>query len=393
MKCHTPSKQFGGRKEAHGAVLKIHVQADSIIVIYSNLMVGTYKWNPKATSNRLKPDKFRPLTSRALSRSRAVIKRGSAAPQTMDDQSSSHAIGNWSFAITLGGYEKEQLRRKAVMPSRLASAKDALYTEPSAVAISCGYWDNTIKVHNLDALRLECSESGGHRGPVRCLAVGQDGGLLLTGGHDCTCRVWVVDHADMAIALSDGYVQTALGQSNDGEQVLSCCHVLWGHETPIMCVDLSSDLDVAVSGSMGGKVCVHTLRRGDFVRSIYPPADSHTPTAVSKLALDSHGRMIVHMDDHSLHTYTVNGSLLCSTDVGEQLHDMKISGEFLITGGDRCHVYIRNVMDLKVVSLFDLSRHGPIRCVALTPDEMNPIPQFLFIGTDDGLITIVERKD
>lgn len=391
LRCHTPAKQFGGKKGGCGSVTKIHVQADSITVIYSDLKVGTFKWNAKGTSTRLKPDKLRRLPNREVSNSRSVMKRGSAAPQTMDESGNRLSVGNWSFAFTLGGYEKEQQRRKAVMPSRLASAKDALYTEAASLIVSCGYWDNTLKVHSTDGWRLECSETGGHRGQIRCLAVGQDGGLMVTGGDDATCRVWVVDQPDMAISLSDGYVQTALGQSIDGDQVLSCCHVLWGHDSPITCVDLSSDLDVAVSGSAGGRICVHTVRRGEFVRSFNPT--TKLGVAVSKIALDDHGRMVVHMHDHSLHTYTVNGSQICSIDAGERIHDMKIAREVLLTGGDHCHIYIRDLMTLKVLSGLDLSRHGPIRCISLTPDDLNPIPQHLFIGSDDGMISFVDREE
>lgn len=193
LRCQTPAKQFGGKRGGCGSVAKIHVQNDSITVIYSDLKVGKFKWAPKLTHGRLKCDALRSLPNREVSNSRSVLKRGSAAPQTMDDNGSRLAVGNWSFAVTLGGYEKEQLRRKAVMPSRLASAKDALYTDPASLIVSCGYWDNTVKVHSTDAWRLEWSDSGGHRGAIRCLAVGQDGGLLVTGGEDCTCRVWVVD--------------------------------------------------------------------------------------------------------------------------------------------------------------------------------------------------------
>lgn len=397
LRCHTPGKQYGGKKGGCGSAIKISVQADYITVIYSDLKVGTFRWYPKATKNRLKPDRLRALPNRSVSNSRAVIKRGSAAPQTMEDSTNTYAVGNWSFAITLGGYEKEQLRRKALMPSRLASAKDALYTDAASLVVSCGYWDNSIKVHSTDAWKLECVETGGHRGPIRCLAVGRDGGLMVSGGEDCTCRVWVVDHPDMAIALSDGYIQTALGHSTDGEQVISCCHILWGHQAPITCVALSSELDVAVSGSLEGKICVHTLRRGEFVRSIRPPlkggANQTRAVAVSKLALDKHGRMVVHMSDGRLHTYTVNGVCLCTVDAGERIHDMEITGEVLVTGGDRCHVYIRDLVTLKILSGLDLSRHGPVRSLSLTPDELNPVPQHLFIGSDDGMISIVDRED
>jgi neurobeachin-like protein 1/2 len=248
-----------------------------------------------------------------------------------------------------------------------------------------------VKVHSLDTCQLEASETGGHRGPIRCLGLGQDGGLLVTGGEDATVRVWVLDHPDMAVALSDGYVQTALGQSNDGERILSCCHVLWGHETPITCLDLSSDLDVTVSGSTSGLICIHSIRRGDFIRSFQPPCEENK--AVSRIALDSKGRMGVHMEDHSLHTYTINGRRLCSIDAGERLNDMKITEEMLVTGGDRCHVHIRSLTTLKVLSLLDLSRHGPIRCISMTPPDLNPATQFLFIGSDDGMITVVDKQD
>lgn len=390
LKCHTPAKQFGGKKGGCGSAIKISVQADSIIVVYSDLKVGTFKWSPKATKNRLKPDRLRTLPNRSVSSSRAVIKRGSAAPQTLDDNLSPFAVGNWSFALTLGGFEREQIRRKALVPSRLASAKDALYTDSASLVVSCGYWDNSVKVHATDTWKLECSDTGGHRGPIRCLAVGSDGGLMITGGEDSTCRVWVVDHPDMAVSLSDGYVQTALGQTTDGDHVLSCCHILFGHKTPITCVDLSPELDVAVSGSLDGTVCVHSLRKGEYIRSLRPlPSE----TAVSKLALDKHGRLVVHMGDNSLHTYTINGVRLCSVDAGEKIQDMKITGEVLVTGGDRSHVYIRDLVTLKVLSGLDLSRHGPIRCISLTPDELNPVPQHLLIGSDDGMISIVDRDD
>ena len=119
---------------------KIHIQTDSVLVVYADITIGIYKWSPKNGTSSLKPDKLRVLPNRELSNSRAAMKRGSAAPQTMNHGVSRLAVGNWSFAFTVGGYEKEQLRRKAVMPSRLASAKDALYTDASALLVSCGFW-------------------------------------------------------------------------------------------------------------------------------------------------------------------------------------------------------------------------------------------------------------
>lgn len=393
LRCYTPSKQFAAKKNAQGqrsAVAKIQAFSDSISVVFNDWTVASYKWTPTNKNWKLKPDKLRQLARPELSRSRSVIKRGTAVPP-----SSSLEVGNWSFAFTIGGNAKEDLRQKTVTASsRLMTKTDALSSaEAAGYIVSCGYWDNEVKLHGLGSCRLLCGDNGGHRGPVSCLAMAEDGALLVSGGVDATCRIWVVDHADMAIALSDGYVQTALGSTNDGEQLLSCCRVLWGHETAITCIDLSSELDAVVSGDAGGIVCIHTLRLGEYIRSFRPPPMANRPSAILKTSIHQVGRLVVHTEDCGLHTYTVNGVRLCSTDAGEILNDMAVcsGGEILVTGGERCHVLIRNVSTLEILSMLDLSRHGPIRCISLTPEELNPIPQVMFIGSDDGMVTVVDE--
>jgi WD40 repeat protein len=378
--------------------LSILVLSDSIIVVYADMNVGTYKFSPPSRNVQLpfsfRMDKLRPLARRDLSMSRTAIKRGSAAPASMDLSDSHHAVGNWSFAVTVGGATKEGIRRKAQtlrLTTSLGTSSDGTRdAEANACILSCGYWDHTVKVHSLDGLKLLGSDVGGHQGPIRCLTLGADGALMVTGGQDATCRVWVVDHPDMALALSDGYVQTSLGASYDGESLLTLCHVLWGHLRPISCLGLSADLDVVVSGDLGGQVCVHTIRRGEFIRSITVKANV-PGTAAKKIALDSHGSFVVYMEDQGLHVYTINNFHLCSAHADDVLHDMKITshGEMLVTGGDKGIVVIRTVRDLRVRSTLDISKHGPIRCISLTPDDLNPIPQYLFIGSHDGMITIV----
>ena len=397
LRCHTPPKQLG-LKRTKGAVLNMHVTSEAVLTFYGDGSVASYKFVAARGSRpfSFKLDKHRQLARNDLSTSRSAIKRGSAAPQSMETNPSHLAVGPWSFAVTLGGEAKENLRRKAVT-TRLAPYQESLReAEASGLMVSCGYWDDTVKVHSMDGSRILCSHNGGHRGPIRCLSIGSCGALMVTGGQDATCRVWVVDHADMAVALSDGYVQTALGESNDGDQRLTCCHVLWGHDSPIAAVDLCSDLDVVVSGSLTGMVCVHSVRRGRFVRSFRPRKPGHkrsTASAVRKIALDSSGIFVVHLEDGSLHSYTINGAHLCSVGAQEKLNDMRLTsnGEMLITGGEKCQVVVRTVRDLRICSMLDIARHGPIRCLRLTPDDLNPITQYLFIGSDDGMVTIVDE--
>ena len=389
LRCHTPaqSHQFGKKgTDTTGFVASVFVGGDGLIAIYSDLKVGFFQWSPKSPSNRLSPERLKILQFREGSRSNAVLKRGNAV---LLDVENDPAVGNWSFAVTHGGREIASKKRKALASSRLASAKEVLYAESPPMIVSCGYFDNALKVHSIDDGSQSESKQG-HNGEVTCLSIGSsDEGFLVTGGIDSTCRVWAVAHPDVAAVLSDGYTQTAIDQKNNESQILSCLHVLFGHESPVCCVDLSTELDVVASGSVDGTVCIHKLRTGRFVRSFRP--SSKRDTSIRKITLERHGRMVIHTSDLRLYTFTVNGARLCVANAGERIHDMKISGEVVITGGEKCQVYIRNLSNLKVLSGLDLSRHGPIRCLALTPEHLNPLPQHLFIGSDDGMISIVEH--
>ena len=386
LRCHTPSQsqQFGKKgTDTSGFVASIYVSGDSLIAIYSDLKVGFFK---HSQSHRLSPERLKYLQYREGSRSNAVIKRGNTV---LSDIKNDFAVGNWSFVVTQGGREIASKKQKTLALSRLASAKEVLYTESPPVIVSCGYFDNSLKVHSTDD-GSQSENKQFHMGEITCMSIGSsDAGFLVTGGSDCTCKVWAVAYPDMAEALSDGYTQTAMNQTNSESQILSCLHTLFGHESPISCLDLSTEMDVVASGSVDGTVCIHKLRTGSFVRSFRP--SSRDGVSIRKIAIERHGRMVIHTSDLRLYTFTVNGARLCATNAGEHIHDMKISGEVVITGGDKCHVYIRTLSTLKVLSGLDLSRHGAIRCLAMTPESLNPLPQRLFIGSDDGMISIVEH--
>ena len=400
LKCHTPSKQFANMRSEHakGAVVKLLVLADVVFAVYADMSVGSYRWNAKNKDNRLRMDRLRPIPGRELSTSRLSMKRGSEISSTAMDESR-YAIGPSSFALAMTGFSKEDFRRNSVIPSNILishGSSNVSSLEGRFFMASSAYWDETIKIHSADGFRVVASETGGHHGPIRLITTGDGGGILASGGEDSTVRIWVLDDPDLANALCDGYVQTALGPSSDGEQLLQCCHVLWGHDSPITSLALSSDLDVVVSGSQTGRICIHSVHRGEFIRSFQPPPVAKTTretVAILGIALGSSGLLVVHCDDLSLHTFTLNATRFSSRKTGETLHDMRIcsNDQFLITGGEECQVKVWTIPDLSVCAVLDLSKHGPIRCIGLTPEDLNPAEQFLFIGSDDGMITIVDN--
>lgn len=401
LRCYTPAKQFANKRSeyAKGAVIKLLVLSDSVLAVYEDMSVGTYRWFPNCKTNRLRMDRIRPLPRREVSVSRYAVKKGSEIP--LDEcPCSAHRVGNGLFAISILGAGRDEHRRKTGIPSNIlipSSENSQPTTESSVLIVSCGYWDETVKLHAADSMRLVGSERGGHRGPIRCVSIGDDGGLMVTGGQDGKVCVWVVDRPDLAMALSDAYTQASLEASTDGDQVIACCRVLVGHDSPITCLAMNSELDVAASGDATGRICIHKVRRGEYIRGIQPhtilKSSVTEPGAAVKIVLGSNGILVVHMHDQGLHTYSVNGVRLCTVNAGEILNDIAMCAgdQMIVTGGDRCEVLVRSVMNLQVCSMLDLSRHGPIRCIGLTPDYLNPTEQFLYVGSDDGMITIVDQ--
>jgi len=369
LRCYTPAKQFAIKRSefARGAAIKLIALADFVYCVYADFSLGSYRWYPQANSNRLRMEKLTPFPTRKLSLARDAVKKGSEIPDT---GSSQHDTTNHSFAVCLADTIKDHDFNRSYSHSEEL-------TEANLLIASCGYWDNCLKLSTADGNIISASDTGGHRGPIKCIAH-HKGGWIATGGRDATVRVWLVNRPDLANALAPSTSQKSL----------RCCRVLFGHDAPIECLDMNAELDVVVSGSLS-RVCVHRLRRGDLLRSMPTPAG-----LVRLVKVGETGVFVCHTANNGLHTMTINGASLAKTDAGERLHDMVLCSmdEFLVTGGDQCRVCVRSTYDLKVHAVLDLQRHGPIRSISITPTILlNPAQQFLFIGSDDGMITVVHR--
>jgi hypothetical protein len=102
--------------------------------------------------------------------------------------------------------------------------------------LSCGYWDNAFKLHNLESMKEVCSQTVGHLGGVTVL--GQSSSvqsnsnffsssntnyysssgsasaaytaqqLLLSGGVDGTIRVWILEKPMLATSIKQNQFQT-----------------------------------------------------------------------------------------------------------------------------------------------------------------------------------------
>lgn len=153
----------------------------------------------------------------------------------------------------------------------LGSHLFAVYAE-FRLLFSGGHWDCSFRVTALDTGRLIVSIAR-HRDVVMSLSL-TDGGhgccRLVTSSRDTTLMVWKVDPGrEPPVSAS------------------SLLHVLYGHDTPITCVCASAALDAIVSSGEDGTLVVHTVWRGEYVRTITPRGQA-SPVAVPDSAAGKH---------------------------------------------------------------------------------------------------------
>lgn len=376
LQYHTPTKQFGGQRcrEADGAIISLQLQGDSILAIHTDFTVCAYKIYASRGSI---PFQFKQEKAKKLE---------SKTPYLA--QSSLFSLHNREllFALAKNGTNK-------------SDEPGSGGAETSFFLMSIGYYDTSVKVHFADSLQWHSTINGIHRGQINCIQVSSDGTIAVTGGEDCTCVIWVVDYEEFATSIADGVVQP--GDEKSEDEFLRCCHVLLGHATPISCVAISTKLDLVVSGSRDGTICLHSIRSGRFIRSLHINAVSNevengcagNGIPVVKLALHSDGIFVAHLCDGSLHAITVNGHHLASIKMGEMLNCMTICqhSSTLITGGEKGLTRMWNVHDLDAKCSVDVSKYGQITSMLLIPTDDSPISHFLCVGSENGLLSIVFR--
>ncbi|KAJ8252990.1 hypothetical protein GJAV_G00207940 [Gymnothorax javanicus] len=240
---------------------------------------------------------------------------------------------------------------------------------------SGGHWDNSVRVTSL----LKGKTVGQHirhMDIVTCLATDNCGIHLMSGSRDTTCMVWqVLQQGGTPVGLCSKPVQ-----------------VLYGHTDEVVSVSISTELDMAVSGSKDGTVIIHTIRRGQYTRSLRPPCESSLPVSILHLAVSWEGRLVVHTcvegkatlkDKNALHVYSVNGKHLRTESLQEQVTDLCVSGEYIVLGSEQGFLSIRHLYSLALCGT-PLAMRVPVRCVSVTKEQSHAL-----VGLQDGKLIIV----
>ncbi|XP_067349898.1 neurobeachin-like protein 1 isoform X7 [Channa argus] len=240
---------------------------------------------------------------------------------------------------------------------------------------SGGHWDNSVRVTSLVKGKTVAQHIR-HMDIVTCLSTDYCGIHLISGSRDTTCMVWqVLQQGGAPVGLNPKPVQ-----------------VLYGHIDEVVSVAISTELDMAVSGSRDGTVIIHTVRRGQYMRCLRPPCDSSLPLSILHLAVSWEGHLLVHTcledkatlkDKNALHLYSVNGKHLCSESLKEHVTDMCVSGEYVVIGSEQGYLSIRDLYSLSLCTE-PMAMRVPVRCVSVTKEQSH-----VLVGLDDGKLIIV----
>ncbi|KAM9307763.1 neurobeachin-like protein 2 [Gastrophryne carolinensis] len=255
------------------------------------------------------------------------------------------------------------------------SSRTLVVTHDGKLLFSGGHWDNSLRVTSLSKGKV-IGHITRHIDVVTCLALDHCGMYLISGSRDTTCMVWeVLQQGGSSCGLSPKPVQ-----------------VLYGHNEEVTCVAISTELDMAVSGSKDGTIIVSTIRRGQFMRCLKPPCESSLPLTISHLAVALEGQIVFQSsiegrsslkDKFALHLYSVNGKHLASVALDEQVSALCVTEEFVVVGTAQCSLQIRDLRSLALAAS-PLPMKVPVHCVSVTKKSSH-----ILVGLEDGKLIVV----
>lgn len=215
-----------------------------------------------------------------------------------------------------------------------------------------------------------------HIDVVTCLALDLCGIYLISGSRDTTCMVWqVLQQGGFSSGLSPRPIQ-----------------VLCGHDQEVTCVAISTELDMAISGSKDGTVIVHSVRRGQYLWTLRPPCENCVSAPVAQLEVGMEGHIVMQTvlegrsagkERYALHVYSVNGTLLASETLDEKISALYLVPDYLIVGTQQGNLHIRDLYSLNL-AVAPLPLKVPVRCVSVTKESSH-----ILVGLEDGKLIVV----
>ncbi|KAH9489603.1 Neurobeachin-like protein 1 [Bulinus truncatus] len=268
-------------------------------------------------------------------------------------------------------------------PGLKISAKLFVVSHDAKLLFSGGYWDNSLQVYSLSRPRV-VNHIIRHIDIITCLALDNCGRHLVTGSKDTTCMVWeIIQQGGVSVNLNPKPLQT-----------------LYGHDSEVTAVHISTELDLVVSASKDGTVILHTVLKGHYTMTLRAPSQMGWTLDIPLMAVSDTGQIILYcvemekqagegrrrqQERHCLHLYSVNGKHLFSEPLTGSLGDMCMSGDHLILGSGTGQLTVMEIFGLRPLTTMELL--VPIQCITLSNGNSH-----ILAGLKDGKLIIIGNK-
>jgi hypothetical protein len=151
-------------------------------------------------------------------------------------------------------FEQNSKTPKKMMPTpqtpQMQVTRKLFAVSPDAKHVfSGGHWDNSLQVFSVSKTKTVCKVIR-HMDVITCLSLDHCGNYIMSGSRDTTSIVWEVH--PLASSGSGGADYAGGGASTAASSEVPNprpIQVLSGHDKAVSCVALSTELDMAVSGS------------------------------------------------------------------------------------------------------------------------------------------------
>ncbi|KAK0040263.1 neurobeachin-like protein 1, partial [Biomphalaria pfeifferi] len=268
-------------------------------------------------------------------------------------------------------------------PGLKVSAKLFVVSHDAKLLFSGGYWDNSLQVYSLTRPKV-INHIVRHIDIVTCLSLDLCGRHLVTGSKDTTCMVWeIIQQAGVSVNLNSKPLQT-----------------LYGHDSEVTAVHISTELDLVVSASKDGTVILHTVLKGHYTMTLRAPSKLGWTLDIPLMAVSDTGQIVLYcvemekqtgegrrrqQERHCLHLYSVNGKHLFSEPLTSSLGDMCMSGDHLILGNGSGQLTVMEIFGLRPLTTMELLL--PIQCITLSNGNSH-----ILVGLRDGKLIIIGNK-
>ena len=296
--------------------------------------------------------------------------------------------GSYPFSVKLS--PQKRIRPHVQSPSNASMFAAAA---GGKFVLSVGYPDFSLRVEHVENPKIRAA-SIGHRSAVNCVALSEDGTVIVTGSDDATCCVWELGGAhDVRDEMIDIFGAPELlaspGTIFGAIDLLTLEKRLWGNSCPVTSVAVSTVLGIAVSGGSDGSVVMHSLY--DDVSIVLGNLGGH----VRLLKIAPLSSQILAHSEGTLTLFSVVGDVAANVSTQEKINDALIisekGNELCLTAGALGCIVVRRMSDLSVLRFIpppSSVRPGGMKCLALTKDG-----RFLLGGTADGKVVVVMGRD